>query len=72
MAIINLGWSVVVLFPLSFFPTPSTVQPNNLAVLFVIMAIIGIGLMTMLPIALELGVELTRNADGSSSILWFS
>lgn len=72
MAIINLGWSVVVLFPLYFFPTPSTVQPNNLAVLFVIMAIIGIGLMTMLPIALELGVELTRNADGSSSILWFS
>lgn len=48
------------------------VRPNNIAALFAIMVIIGTGSMTMLPIALELGVELTRNADGSASILWCS
>ncbi|KAL4073952.1 major facilitator superfamily domain-containing protein [Scleroderma citrinum] len=48
------------------------IRPNNLAVIFVIMVIIGTCSMTLLPIALELGVELTRNADGSASILWCS
>ncbi|KAL0956303.1 hypothetical protein HGRIS_002460 [Hohenbuehelia grisea] len=47
------------------------VKPNNTGGLFAIMAIIGICAVTMLPVGLELGCELTRNADGSSAILWF-
>ena len=35
------------------------------------MAIIGIGSITLLPVGLELGCELTRNAEGSSAILLF-
>lgn len=48
------------------------VRPNNTAVLFVIVVIIGMCNMTLLPVVLEHGVELTRNADGSASILWCS
>ncbi|KIJ67994.1 hypothetical protein HYDPIDRAFT_107555 [Hydnomerulius pinastri MD-312] len=48
------------------------IRPNNTAALFVIMAIIGICSVTMLPVSLELGVELTRNADGSAAVLWCS
>jgi FLVCR family MFS transporter 7 len=47
------------------------VKPHNLAALYVIMCILGIGSIALLPIGLELGCELTRNADGSSAILWF-
>ena len=47
------------------------VKPHNTAGLFVIMAVIGIGSITLLPTGLELGCELTRNADGSSAILFF-
>ena len=47
------------------------VKPNNQAVLFVLVAIIGATGLTLLPVVLELGVELTRNADGSSAVLWF-
>ncbi|KAI5990385.1 major facilitator superfamily domain-containing protein [Pisolithus albus] len=45
------------------------VTPNNTAILFVLMAMIGSCTITMLPLALELGVELTRNANGSSAVL---
>ncbi|KAG1732245.1 major facilitator superfamily domain-containing protein [Suillus paluster] len=48
------------------------VKPNNTGGIFAIMVIIGVGSITMLPVALELGVELTRNADGSAAILWCS
>ncbi|KAM5538876.1 hypothetical protein V8D89_007598 [Ganoderma adspersum] len=48
------------------------IKPNNEAVLFVLVAIIGATGLTLLPVVLELGVELTRNADGSSAVLWFS
>ncbi|KZT29060.1 MFS general substrate transporter [Neolentinus lepideus HHB14362 ss-1] len=48
------------------------VKPHNAGGLFAIMAIIGITSVTMLPVALELGCELTRNADGSSALLWAS
>ena len=47
------------------------VRPNNTAALFIIMAVIGICTITMLPISLELACELTRNAGGSSALLWF-
>ena len=36
------------------------------------MAVTGVGGITMLPIGLELGCELTRNSDASSAVLWFS
>lgn len=45
------------------------ITPNNAAILFVLMAMIGGCTITMLPLALELGVELTRNANGSSAVL---
>ena len=48
------------------------VKPNNTGALFALMAIMGATSLTMLPVALELAVELTRNADGSSAILWFA
>ena len=48
------------------------VRPNNTAALFIVMAVIGICTITMLPIGLELACEVTRNADGSSAIIWFA
>jgi MFS transporter, FLVCR family, MFS-domain-containing protein 7 len=46
------------------------VRPHNAGALFVLMAILGACSLTMLPVALELACELTRNADGSSALLW--
>ncbi|TFK68705.1 MFS general substrate transporter [Pluteus cervinus] len=48
------------------------VRPNFTGALFAMMAVIGVCSVTMLPVALELGCEMTRNADGSSAILWFT
>lgn len=48
------------------------VKPNNTGGLFAIMALIGATGLTLLPVALELAVELTRNPDGSAAILWFA
>ncbi|KAI0772495.1 MFS general substrate transporter [Trametes elegans] len=48
------------------------IRPNNEIVLFVLMAVIGAIGLTLLPAVLELAVELTRNPDGSSAILWAS
>ncbi|GBE87055.1 predicted protein [Sparassis crispa] len=48
------------------------VRANNTGALFAVMAIIGASSLTLLPVALELAVELTRNADGSSAVLWGS
>jgi len=47
------------------------VIPNNTGAIFAIMVIIGVCSLTMLPVGLELGVELTRNAEASTAILWF-
>lgn len=47
------------------------VKPHNTGGLFAIMAVIGACSLTMLPIGLELGCEVTRNSDGSSALLWF-
>lgn len=47
------------------------VKPNNTGGLFAIMTILGVGSVPMLPVALELACDLTRNADASSSLLWF-
>ncbi|RDX43667.1 MFS general substrate transporter [Lentinus brumalis] len=48
------------------------IKPNNDVVLYVLMALIGGTSLSLLPVVLELAVELTRNADGSSAILWLS
>jgi len=48
------------------------VRPDNTGALFAIFAIVGAGAVVMLPIGLELGCELTRNADGSAAVLWCS
>jgi MFS transporter, FLVCR family, MFS-domain-containing protein 7 len=47
------------------------VRPHNAVALFVIVVVIGVGSISLLPVAIELGVELTRNPDGSSALLWF-
>ncbi|TCD60820.1 hypothetical protein EIP91_009489 [Steccherinum ochraceum] len=47
------------------------VRPHNVGALYALMAIIGGSSLTLLPVALELAAELTRNADGSSAVMWF-
>ncbi|KAI0268875.1 MFS general substrate transporter [Gloeopeniophorella convolvens] len=47
------------------------VRPNNTGALYAVFVIIGVCSVTLLPVAIELGVEFTRNADGSSAVLWF-
>ncbi|KAI0759165.1 hypothetical protein BC629DRAFT_1738721 [Irpex lacteus] len=46
------------------------VKPNNSGALFAINALIGGLSLPILPAALELAVEVTRNADGSTACLW--
>ncbi|KAI0334148.1 MFS general substrate transporter [Cubamyces sp. BRFM 1775] len=48
------------------------IKPHNTAVCFVLMGLIGGTGLTLLPAVIELAVELTRNADGSSAMLWSS
>ncbi|KAI5890517.1 MFS general substrate transporter [Schizophyllum commune H4-8] len=47
------------------------IKPHDTGGLYAIMTIIGVTSLPMLPVALELGCELTRNAEGSSAIMWF-
>lgn len=47
------------------------VKANNLAGIFVLLVLLGAMSVPMLPVGLELACELTRNADGSSALLWF-
>jgi len=47
------------------------VRANNTGGLFAIFTLIGICSISLLPVSIELGVELTRNSDGSSAVLWF-
>ncbi|KAH7888728.1 MFS general substrate transporter [Phlebopus sp. FC_14] len=71
----RLGATLKVLVPVVAFGWLSliwAIRPNNTGALFAVMAIIGTCAVTMLPVGLELGVELTRNADGSAAILWCS
>lgn len=48
------------------------VKPGDIGGLYAVMVIIGVCSITMLPVGLELGCELTRNSGGSSAVLWFS
>ncbi|KAF8135477.1 MFS general substrate transporter [Boletus edulis] len=71
----RLGPTLRILVPIvsvAWFSLIWAVRQNNTAALFAIFVVIGIGSLTMLPIGLELGVELTRNADASASLLWCS
>jgi MFS family permease len=71
----RLGITLKILIPVvsvGWFSLIWAVRPNNTAALFVIFVVIGICSLAMLPIALELGVELTRSADASAAILWCS
>ena len=52
--------------------TQHIVKPDNIGVLFALCALVGILSFILLPVALEMGCELTRNAETSSAILWFS
>jgi hypothetical protein len=47
------------------------VKPGNTGGLFAVVAVVGACSITMLPVGLELGCELTRNSGGSSALLWF-
>ncbi|EIM82916.1 MFS general substrate transporter [Stereum hirsutum FP-91666 SS1] len=47
------------------------VRPNDTGGIFAVLIVIGAASISLLPVALELGCELTRNADGSAAILWF-
>jgi FLVCR family MFS transporter 7 len=47
------------------------VRPNNEAALYAVMAVIGCASLPLLPVSLELAVELTRNAEASSALLFF-
>jgi len=71
----HLGLSLKVLSPIvgaGWLSLIWAVKPNDTGALFAVMAIIGAASLIMLPVVLELAVELTRNADGSSAMLWFS
>jgi len=54
--------------------TPSglfnTVRPNNYAGLYPVFVFIGIGSFILLPVALEIGAEVTSSAESSSAIFW--
>lgn len=47
------------------------VRPNNTAALYALFVLIGVFSVTMLPVGLELGCELTRNSSASAAILWW-
>lgn len=46
------------------------VKPNNAGAIYALMVVIGAGSLALLPVALELAVEVTRNADASAALLW--
>ncbi|KAG8686506.1 hypothetical protein FRC09_014086 [Ceratobasidium sp. 395] len=48
------------------------VKANNDAGIYILMVVIGISSFTLLPVALEIGCEVTRSAETSSAVLWFA
>ncbi|KAH8828337.1 major facilitator superfamily domain-containing protein [Flagelloscypha sp. PMI_526] len=63
--------SIVPIIALAWLSMIWAVRAGVGGAIFGVLAVIGAASLTILPVALELGVELTRNADGSSAILWF-
>ncbi|EIM84026.1 MFS general substrate transporter [Stereum hirsutum FP-91666 SS1] len=69
----HLGLSIQISCPLvagAWIGLIFAVKPHNIGALFPLMAVIGSISVTLLPITLELAVELTRNAESSSAFLW--
>ncbi|KAG0703286.1 MFS general substrate transporter [Suillus ampliporus] len=69
----HLGIALKILVPIvaaAWLSLIWAVKPNDAGGIFAIMVIIGVCSITMLPVGLELAVEVTRNADCSSAILW--
>jgi MFS transporter, FLVCR family, MFS-domain-containing protein 7 len=73
LSLIWAGKNVLLLFSLISLSLAKLiiVRPHNDAALFAIFVVIGVCSIALLPVAVELGVELTRNSDGSSAVLWF-
>lgn len=46
------------------------VRSHNYAGLYIVFVFIGIGSFTLLPVALEIGVEVTSSAESSSAVFW--
>ncbi|CAE6431331.1 unnamed protein product [Rhizoctonia solani] len=46
------------------------VRENNTAGLYAVLVVMGVGSFTLLPIALEMGCEITRSPEVSSAVLW--
>ncbi|KAH9985811.1 MFS general substrate transporter [Russula compacta] len=70
----HLGITVRILCPIigvTWLSLIWAVRPHNAAALFALFVVIGVCSITLLPVGIELGVELTRNPDGSSAVLWF-
>ncbi|KAA1473990.1 MFS general substrate transporter [Dentipellis sp. KUC8613] len=70
----HLGLTIRILCPIigaSWLALIWAVRPGDAGGLFAIMAVIGASSISLLPVALELACELTRNADGSSAVMWF-
>ena len=47
-------------------------KEDNAVCLFVLFGVIGAASLTLLPVAIELSVEVTKNAHASSAVLWCS
>ncbi|QRV79125.1 major facilitator superfamily transporter [Ceratobasidium sp. AG-Ba] len=71
----HLGLASKVLVPVlagSYIGLIWDVRANNDAGIYVLMVVIGVASFTLLPVALEIGCEVTRSAETSSSVLWFA
>ncbi|CAG7846129.1 SubName: Full=Uncharacterized protein {ECO:0000313/EMBL:CCA66805.1} [Serendipita indica DSM 11827] len=71
----RLPWAVRIFLPIisaCWIAQIWNVKPNNDGAIFATMAIIGICSFLLLPIGLELGAEVTRNAEGSCGLLWLN
>ncbi|CAE6508631.1 unnamed protein product [Rhizoctonia solani] len=71
----HLALAAKILVPLlaaSYIALIWDVRANNYAGLYVVMVVIGVASFTLLPIALEIGCEVTRSAETSSAVLWFA
>lgn len=71
----HLGLAAKILVPVlaaSYIGLIWDVRANNDAGIYVLMVVIGVGSFTLLPVALEIGCEVTRSAETSSAALWFA
>lgn len=70
----NLQWAVRTFLPIisaCWIAQIWNVKPSNDGAIFAVMAIVGICSFLLLPVGLELGAEVTRNAEASCGLLWF-